>query len=1483
MSLNYINPITSAQLTGAETVARTAVFGGTFSVSNIGGYMEVYRLSDLEYSLVGSAGSTVEYSGNTIPIQFKLPLGPIPPVLTLNSDNISSGRRRLGMLVYVYENDTVYQYTIPNYDSLWDAATASTGTISISQYQTTVNGNSSAGLNFISAWTGSTIEGYNGVTRENARWRIFWGTDWQVTGGSYSVSSATLNLFSNSGNTVQITGVTNFYNSNGSLYSNRSVNLSGYTLTFSGGQTIFSGDSPIKLSGITQGGVNYLTIDSDGTVKFTGASSGGVNIYNSDGSLTSNRNVTLGPYTLNFSGNQTSFINNTTPLFVSATTNPLRISGVSIGSTSNKILVIDDSGFVKFINNINTESFTLTVPVNTTNITYSGNSGTTSAVSISGTSGVTVVRSSSTGLTISTQTLYTSDGTLSSSRNVNLNNNNLSLSGGPVSITGTNASLRITPSIGTPNQTSRFLFTTPTDPTVRYFTGLTFDTNFTLSNDNGGINPVIRYSVGATNYPITVSGFNGTSVLFNSTTQLSISSSTLYNSNGTLSENRRVNLNGNTISFTGGSVSLSSVTINGLSNTQSLTRFIVSDSNGFLSFRTGVTQNMVTGATYNSGIGILQLNGPDSYSYNVTDAFDYITAVTLTNNIIKTKNNFTLQPEVTVGTINAATGGTYNSNTGVITLLGSGVLGTISGITAGTSSSGTLTGVTYTASTGTLFLGVANSSPVAVNQTWSYLSGVTSTGNTLTLRNNLGSSTAVTINAATGGSYSNGVITLSGSGSLSNITGLPTGTTGGAGTINFVPLWTATTSLGDSVIQQNSGNIGVGTVPGRKFDVNGDVSIRGNLYFTSTTNTINYNNSPKITFDKGSANPTVLIGNTVGGTLNPSLTRNVFIGNQIGLGLTGNSNTNLIIGSEILKTNFSSAVENNIILGSYLLDDLSNGSNNNIILANTSLNNVTTIGNNNVILGNNIATTATTLGGEMILIGNNTGKNLSSGSNSIILGGTQFLENSSSTNDVILGSSNSPAAFSSNNNVVIGNSNLSGIGEPVEIITIGSNSLSSPNLSEIINIGNNFNNGGSGTLDNVINIGNLNSGGGEGSINAITIGNNILRNATENNDSVIIGHESYTNVNTIINGVTSIGNNVLSNVISTYNFLTIGNDILTTLNTDYRNLSVYDVLMIGNNVLSGITNTVRDSLIIGNNVGGNVITEFNNSIIIGSQVRSTMTSSSENIYIGNFGGEFKGDNGNVGLGNRVFYSSSSGSTNNVAIGHDSMYYIDDSKYNTVMGINSMYRAVGSSGNTVIGYNSGYNLGNSGPSNNNILIGRNTFSGEYNSNSDNNVIIGNYAGPLASINSVFWLANFSGTPMLYGTFSASTSRSYHTLGINTTSWSGNGVFEVYDPANSGTSIWAQTDIVAFSDERVKTKIEKIENALEKVMKLNGVTFERLDVEKGRRMAGVIAQEVEKVLPEVVYENLDGMKSVAYGNLISLLIESVKELKLMIDNK
>ena len=84
-----------------------------------------------------------------------------------------------------------------------------------------------------------------------------------------------------------------------------------------------------------------------------------------------------------------------------------------------------------------------------------------------------------------------------------------------------------------------------------------------------------------------------------------------------------------------------------------------------------------------------------------------------------------------------------------------------------------------------------------------------------------------------------------------------------------------------------------------------------------------------------------------------------------------------------------------------------------------------------------------------------------------------------------------------------------------------------------------------------------------------------------------------------------------------------------------------------------------------------------------------------------------------------------------------------------------------------------------------------------------------------------------------------------------------------------------DITSTSDRRVKTNIKKLQGALDKINNINGYTFNRTDIETSRQ-AGVLAQEILKVLPEAVSTDSKGMHSVAYGNLIALVIESIKEL-------
>ncbi|MCP3940139.1 MAG: hypothetical protein GY710_01475 [Desulfobacteraceae bacterium] len=82
----------------------------------------------------------------------------------------------------------------------------------------------------------------------------------------------------------------------------------------------------------------------------------------------------------------------------------------------------------------------------------------------------------------------------------------------------------------------------------------------------------------------------------------------------------------------------------------------------------------------------------------------------------------------------------------------------------------------------------------------------------------------------------------------------------------------------------------------------------------------------------------------------------------------------------------------------------------------------------------------------------------------------------------------------------------------------------------------------------------------------------------------------------------------------------------------------------------------------------------------------------------------------------------------------------------------------------------------------------------------------------------------------------------------------------------------------SDARWKTNINTMENSLEKVSKLRGVTYEWAEPSRGTgNHIGVIAQEVEVIFPEVVSTDNEGYKSVAYSNLVAPLIEAVKTLK------
>ena len=111
-------------------------------------------------------------------------------------------------------------------------------------------------------------------------------------------------------------------------------------------------------------------------------------------------------------------------------------------------------------------------------------------------------------------------------------------------------------------------------------------------------------------------------------------------------------------------------------------------------------------------------------------------------------------------------------------------------------------------------------------------------------------------------------------------------------------------------------------------------------------------------------------------------------------------------------------------------------------------------------------------------------------------------------------------------------------------------------------------------------------------------------------------------------------------------------------------------------------------------------------------------------------------------------------------------------------------------------------------------------------------------------------------------------------------------------NTGT-LTVSGDVVAFgspSDKRLKENIKPIKTALDKVTKLQGVSFDWKDkhdvldregnpvkLKKWKNDLGFIAQDVQKVVPELVRENENGMLSVRHQSITPILLEAIKELE------
>ena len=100
-------------------------------------------------------------------------------------------------------------------------------------------------------------------------------------------------------------------------------------------------------------------------------------------------------------------------------------------------------------------------------------------------------------------------------------------------------------------------------------------------------------------------------------------------------------------------------------------------------------------------------------------------------------------------------------------------------------------------------------------------------------------------------------------------------------------------------------------------------------------------------------------------------------------------------------------------------------------------------------------------------------------------------------------------------------------------------------------------------------------------------------------------------------------------------------------------------------------------------------------------------------------------------------------------------------------------------------------------------------------------------------------------------------------------------ERFSVSNAGV-VTATNDVIAFSDRKLKENIQTLDG--KKVLDMRGVSFTRKDT--GEESSGVIAQEIQKVAPELVHDT-EGTLGVAYGNLVGYLIEAIKDQQKQID--
>jgi len=381
----------------------------------------------------------------------------------------------------------------------------------------------------------------------------------------------------------------------------------------------------------------------------------------------------------------------------------------------------------------------------------------------------------------------------------------------------------------------------------------------------------------------------------------------------------------------------------------------------------------------------------------------------------------------------------------------------------------------------------------------------------------------------------------------------------------------------------------------------------------------------------------------------------------------------------------------------------------------------------------------------------------------------------------------------------------------------------------------------------------------------------------------------------------------------------------------YQSTTQFDNIAIGfQSMYSTIANGADNNVAIGYETLY-ADTSGDNNIAIGQSALDSNTTGDGNIGIGAFAGQglISNADNNIAIGtSALFFASTNNSDANIAIGYQAISFATSPAGNTAVGTHAGYGTYGQSysNNVIMGYYAG-NVLSTGS--NNTLLGYQ--SGQSLKTGSNNIVIG-YDIDTPAVDSTNTL-NIGNLIFGTGLDGADTTLSTGNVGIGTTSpvaklsvQSTAGVNDIFELSTStgvsvlrvdyqgnvgiGTSspsykldVYRSTDgdvagftdangsctinptstaLICSSDSRLKRDVNELEPTLEKVLGLRSVNFKWINQTDDANRLGFIAQEVEKIFPEVVHTNQKGFKSVAYSNFVPLLVKSIQEQQEMINN-